>query len=139
VRAALAAVAVAGAIAFGLTYRSHVRFQNAFDTLYQTADWGPTLRALRASDSALNPTAAREGAIAIALLGSGRPAEAERVVAVAARREPGNAQAWVALAQVQVSRGRAPAARVSWARARRLDPHLPPGLPATIQTRPGQE
>jgi predicted Zn-dependent protease len=137
VRAALAAAALAGAIAFGLAYRSHVRFNRSFDTLYQTVDWSRTVRELRASDSGLNPTAAREGAIAIALLGSARPQAAERVVADAARREPGNAQAWVALTQVQVSRGRTVAARVSWAHARRLDPHLRAALPAAIRVRPG--
>jgi hypothetical protein len=136
-RAALAAAALAGAIAFGLTYRSDARFNRSFDTLYKTVDWSRTVRELRASDSALNPTAAREGAIAIALLGSSRPRAAERVAADAARREPGNAQAWVALAKVQISRGRTAAARASWAHAQRLDPHLPAALPGTLRVRPG--
>lgn len=136
-RAALAAVGVAGAIAFGITYRSQHRFDRVFNTLYQTADWGPTLRAARASDSALNPSAARDGAIAFALLGAGRPAEAERVAAASTRREPANAQTWDQLARIQVSRGRLRAARASWARARRLNPHASPGLPPKLRIRPG--
>ena len=136
VRAALAALAVAGAVLCGLTYVSQVRYRRAFTTLGKTADWDRALGEARASESALNPSAARDGAIAFALIGAGRPAEAERVAAAAARREPKNAAAWEQLTRIQVTRGRLAGARASWARARRLNPHASAALPAPLLLRP---
>jgi predicted Zn-dependent protease len=102
----------------------------------RTRDYATAVTGIRRSDSKLNPTAYRNIATALALLQVGRPVEAERRAAGVTRREPYNAQTWVALARIQVARGRLPAARTSWARARRLDPHLRAALPAPIAILP---
>jgi Flp pilus assembly protein TadD len=99
------------------------RFGDALETSLRTGDAARALREIRASDSTLYPTAYREGATAIALLQLGRGAEAERVATRAVRREPENVQTWLALARVQVTRREFAAARLTWARTRRLDPH----------------
>ena len=97
-----------------------------------TRPFAVTLRKLRESDSVLNPNVLRDTGIAISLLHLGRAAESERAMVHAVRREPGNVNAWATLAQVQVARHRLAAARRSYARARELDPHLPPGLPPPV-------
>jgi len=91
-----------------------------------------SLDALRASDWALNPSVYRDEAIADGLLHTGRPVEAERYMVASVDRQPGNVLAWYALARIQVARGRLGAARASYARARELNPHLPPGLPPSF-------
>ena len=91
-----------------------------------------SLSQLRASDWALNPSVYRDEAIADGLLHTGRPAKAERYMVASVRRQPGNVLAWYALARIQVARGRLAAARASYARARSLNPHLPPGLPPSF-------
>jgi cytochrome c-type biogenesis protein CcmH/NrfG len=131
-RAALAAVCVAGAALCTIAYVSETRFQHALDTSLQSGDYQRALRDVRASDSPLNPSAHREGAVALALLVLGRPAAAEREAAGVTRREPGNVDTWVLLARIRASRNRLPGARAAWARARRLDPRLPAAPPAGI-------
>jgi predicted Zn-dependent protease len=62
-----------------------------------------------------------------------RPDQADRLLRGALRREPENAELWVALARYQAKRGDREAARQSYARARKLAPSflppndLPPG------------
>lgn len=62
-----------------------------------------------------------------------RPDQADRLLRGALRREPENAELWVALAKAQAKRGDGAEARQSYARARRLAPSflppndLPPG------------
>jgi Flp pilus assembly protein TadD len=142
VRAALAAVCAAGCTVCVLTYASRTQLKDAFAAYIAQVSRQPraggetarrpfeiTVRKLRDSDSALNPNVLRETGIAISLLHLGRAAESERTMVRAARREPNNVNAWATLAQVQVARNRLAQARRSYARARELDPHLPPGLP----------
>jgi predicted Zn-dependent protease len=131
-RATLAAVCLAGAVACLVAYVSNVRFTDALETSLHTGDYARALREVRRSDSALNPTAYRDVAISLALIEVGRPLEAERLARRLTRREPDNPQTWISLARVQLTRGEAAAARASWARARRLDPHLRAGLPSPI-------
>jgi cytochrome c-type biogenesis protein CcmH/NrfG len=133
VRAALAAVCVAGAVACAVSYVSVERFARALDTFLHTGDNARVLREVRASDSPLDPTAYREANISVALMALGRRAEAERVATSLSRREPQNAQTWLTLARIQVTRGRTRAATASWARARRLDPHLRSELPPPLR------
>ena len=145
-RVVLAAVCAAGCAVCVLTYVSRVQLKDAFATYIaqvsaQPRSGGPgaarrpfavTLHKLRDSDSALNPNVLRDTGIAISLLHLGRGAESERTMLRAVRREPGNVNAWATLTQVQVARHRIAAARRSYARARQLDPHLPPGLPPPV-------
>src|SRR5436190_11246337 len=131
-RLALAAVCAAAATACAITYVSAVRLQDALVRFQHTADLGRALRDVRGSDSPLNPSGFRDAAIVLALLEVGHPAAAERSAAATVRREPDNAQTWFELARIQVSRKELPAARASWVRARRLNPHIPPALPAPI-------
>jgi predicted Zn-dependent protease len=99
---------------------------------FARADFARVLRDLRRSDWALNPSNYRDQGISVAVLHLGRPAEAERLAAKVAREQPQNAFAWTTLTRVQVSRGRVAAARRSWRRVRRLDPHRPAALPARV-------
>jgi hypothetical protein len=129
-RAGLAVVCVAAAVASAITYASVVRVDRVANGFLRSADFSGVLRDLRASDSPLNPSNYRDQGIAITLLHIGRGAEGERFMARAAHAEPENALLWVPLTRIQVARGRLAAARASWAHARRLDPHLSAQLPA---------
>jgi predicted Zn-dependent protease len=130
-RAVLALLCVAAAVASTIAYVSVKRVDHAAHGFrgFARADFARTLRELRDSDSALNPSNYRQQGIAVAMLHVGRRAEAERTIVRAARAQPQNAFLWVQLTRIQVARGRLAAARASWAHARRLDPHLPEPLP----------
>jgi Flp pilus assembly protein TadD len=130
VRVVLAAVCVAAAVASAITYASIKRVDHAAYGFARSGDFPRVLRDLRASDSPLNPSNYRDQGIAVTLLHMGRPAAAERAMARAVENEPENALVWAQLTRIQLTRGRLAAARASWARARRLDPHLPASLPA---------
>jgi Flp pilus assembly protein TadD len=135
VRVVLLAVFAAGVVASAVTYVSVVRTENAGVRFFNAGNFSRGnfergLREFRASDSALNPSNYRTQNLAVMLLHLGQPVSAERVAARAARAEPQNAVLWVALARVQVARGKLVEARATWAHARRLDPHLPVSLPA---------
>jgi Flp pilus assembly protein TadD len=133
VRVVLLAACAAGCVVCVLTYRSQDQLRRAFDpAAVAKRPFGVTLRALRDSDSAFNPSAFRETGIAISLLRLGRGAESERVLSGALRREPHNVNLWTTLAQIQVARHRLAAARSTYARARALDPHLPDRPPPPI-------
>jgi predicted Zn-dependent protease len=127
-RAALAAVCVAVAVASVLAYISSGRVKDA--TSRFVAGGGPArlLRDMRASESPFNPSNYRDQGIAIGLLHTGHPAAAERFLAREARAQPRNEFIWVPLARVQLARGRRAAALRSWEHARRIDPHLPARL-----------
>ncbi len=84
------------------------------------------MEVLEDADSPLNPDALRETTLAIALLKTGRPAEAERVAVGATKEEPESVNAWVTLARIQRTRGRLDAARRSYTRARALNSQIPP-------------
>jgi predicted Zn-dependent protease len=99
---------------------------------FARADFARALRDLRDSDSALNPSNYRDLGISVALLHLGRPAQAERLAARVTREQPQNAFAWITLTRVEISRRRAAAARRSWQRVRRLDPHRPAALPPGV-------
>jgi predicted Zn-dependent protease len=99
---------------------------------FARADFARALRDLRHSDSALNPSNYRDLGISVALLNLGRPAEAERAIARVTREQPQNVVAWNTLTRVQVARRRLAAARRSWRRVRRLDPHRPAALPPAV-------
>ena len=137
-RSALAVACLVGAAACAVAYRANVRLQDALESSLGSTDYARALRDVRRSGSSLNPTAYREGATALALLQLRRPVEAEKVAARVVRREPLNAQTWVLLARVQVTRGRLRTARYSWARARRLDPHLRGAVPNPVGLIPRQ-
>ena len=129
-RVVLAVACAAGAAVSLTAYVSQRRLYDAGLEFQRTLDFRATLPRLRASDSPFNPTQVRDATEAISLLHTGRPAAAERKLARSARDHPYDAETWVALARVQVARRRPAAARVTWAHARRLDPHLPAALPA---------
>jgi predicted Zn-dependent protease len=129
VRSALAALSVAGAAAFLITYDSQRDMQAAYQRFLSEREFHGAVADLRASDSVLNPSVYRDFGIAISLVKTGRPAEGERVMARSARRQPNNVQPWRELARIQVVRGRLAAARASWAHLRRLNPNLPRELP----------
>ena len=128
-RAALAGTCLAAAIASFMTYIAVVRLKDAFVEFDSAPNFARALRDMRASDSPLDPSTLRKTVIAVGLLRTGRPAEAEGVMANAVRREPENAAMWVTLARVQLTRGRPAAARASYAHSRRLNPHVPRRLP----------
>lgn len=94
------------------------------------ADFTRALSELRRSDLALNPSNYRDQGISVSVLHLGRPAEAERLAAQVTREQPQNAFSWITLTRIRVSRERLAAARRSWQRARRLDPHLMAALPS---------
>ena len=106
-----------------------VRVDHAARGFIGSGDFARVLRDLRDSDSPLNPSNYRDQGIAVTLLHMRRPVAAERLMTRVARAEPQNVLVWVPLTRIQVARGRLEAARASWAHARRLDPHLPAGLP----------
>jgi Flp pilus assembly protein TadD len=87
------------------------------------------LRDLHSSDWVLNPNRQRDLFVALSELRQGRRAASESVLRAAVRAEPENAYLVLALARVQIARRELPAARVTYARARRLDPQLPHALP----------
>jgi cytochrome c-type biogenesis protein CcmH/NrfG len=128
-RAALVAICLAGIVASALTYASQVQLTQAIETFGVTKDFARALRDIRASDSALNPNVFRDAGIARSLLHTGHPLAAERTIARVTRDQPGNVVAWVSLTRIQLARGRMAAARASWARVRRLNPHAPVELP----------
>jgi Flp pilus assembly protein TadD len=124
-------VLCAGAVGAGVNiYVAQVRLKDAFTSFQKAGDPQRALRDLDASDSPLNPNALRETGVALSLLVTGRPAQAERVIAGAARREPSNPKPWLELTRIQLARGHTAAARVSWAHLRKLIPRAGPGLPA---------
>jgi hypothetical protein len=129
-RVALASLCVAGATVSALTYASQVEVERTFSQRH--GDFAGALRHVRASESPLNPSILRDTAESASLLHTGHPVAAERVMLNAARRRPFDVFQWFVLTRVQLGRGRDAAARASWARARRLDPHLPVGLPAAL-------
>ena len=121
---------MAAVVACVITYASTVRIDRiGTDFLKRPEDFPRALRDLQATRSALNPSTPRDTGVALLLVHTGRPAAAERSMTRAVAAEPQNALAWVTLTQIRVARGRLAAARASWARARRLDPHLPARLP----------
>jgi predicted Zn-dependent protease len=130
VRLVLAVACVAAAVACAIAYASVRRVDHTAYGFASSGDFTRVLRDLRDSDSLLNPSNYRDQGIAITLLHMGRPAAAERTAARTARAEPENAFVWVVLTRIRVARERLAPARASWARARRLDPHLPVRLPA---------
>jgi|SRR5437588_12093111 len=125
-RAALAAICLAGTVASVITYVSDVRLQEGVAAARDSRFCPRAVRKLRASASSLNPSALRDVVLAACLLRTGHPAEADRTIARAAAREPANARLWAQLALFQAERGQNGAAQVSYAHARRLDPRLPP-------------
>jgi predicted Zn-dependent protease len=131
-RLALALVCVAAAVASAIAYVSVKRVDRAAHAFIATGNVARVLHDLRASDSPLNPSNYRDQGIAIALLHLGRPVAAERFVARVVREHPQNENAWVTLTRVQIARGRLAAARRSWERVRRLDPHRPAALPGPV-------
>jgi hypothetical protein len=126
---ALAAVCLAGVVICVVAYVSHVRLDRAFGQFQAHPDFGRGLRDLRASQSSLNPNLFRDVGLAYSLLALHHPLAAERTIAAAARREPRDVRGWIGLTRIQVSRSRLAAARVSWERARGVDPHLQRELP----------
>ena len=126
-RAALA-LACAGAVFVSLIARdSKIATEEAFAYVLRTKDArGAYDRFERAKR--LNP----DFGLAI-VQATMRPDQAERLLTAALRREPENAELWVALARWQVHEGDRGAARQSYAHARRLAPSflppndLPPG------------
>ncbi|TMK62617.1 MAG: hypothetical protein E6G53_13180 [Actinobacteria bacterium] len=128
-RAGLAVACLAAAIASFMVYVADVRLREAFLGLEQHQDYARALRDFRASRSPLDPSWFRDTSIAVGLLHTGHPARAEAAIVKAVRREPLNAVVWVALTRLQVARKQVGAARVSWERARRLNPHIPRALP----------
>jgi hypothetical protein len=130
VRAVVVAVCVAGVVASMLTYRSQSELATAFHNFMVTPDYARAARQVRASDSVLFPSVYRDIGVSVSLLLSGHPAEGERIMSGSTRRSPGDVRTWVTLARIQLTRGRIAAARVSYARARELNPTLRPGLPA---------
>jgi hypothetical protein len=129
-RGALAAACLAGAGAAALTYASQIEVDRTF--ALRRGDFAAALRHVRASDSALNPSILRDTAESVSLLHTGHPASAEAVMANSARARPFDVVRWFVLVRIQLGRGRAAAARASYARARRLDPHLPRELPGPL-------
>jgi predicted Zn-dependent protease len=126
----LVAVCAAGVTASIVTYVSQDRLKDAFGHFLVTQDFHAALAQVRASDSALFPSVYRDVGIAVSLVKTGHPAEAERVMAESARRSPGDVRTWVTLSRIQVTRHRFAVARASYARARELDPVLrKTGLP----------
>lgn len=144
-RAALVAAAVAGATVSVTIYVSQVRTARAVAAVEHARDFRDfhdfhaILRQVRASDSALNPSVLRQEALSAALVRLGRGAEAERKLAAAARRRPSTAELWVTLAFIRVGQGHRAAARAAYARARALDPQIPPPVfpPVPPQPRSG--
>lgn len=134
-RLALAAVCLTGVVLCAVIYVSHVRLARAFADFQRRQDFRRALHDLRVSDSPLNPNVYRDIGIAYSLLATGHPAAAERLMAAAAQRESRDVRGWIELGRLQVTRGRLQAARVSWARARSVDPHLQRELPRPVDLR----
>jgi len=122
----LAAACLAGAIASTVTYVSLVRLQRAVVASRQARGCDRILRDVHASDTPLNPSSLRAGIVAGCLIRMGKLKQADRTMAVAASREPGNVFVWLTYATYQVARRRPAAARTAYLHARSLDPHLPP-------------
>jgi predicted Zn-dependent protease len=122
------ALVCAGAVVVSLIARdSHIATEEAFGYFVRTKDTrGAFDRFERAKR--LNPDFGLE-----IVQSTMRPDQAQRLLTGALRREPENAELWVALARYQAGRGDREAARQSYARARRLAPSflppndLPPG------------
>jgi predicted Zn-dependent protease len=133
-RLALALVCGVAAAASITTYVSVKRVDHAREGFrgLARADFARALSELRRSDLALNPSNYRDQGVSVAVLHLGRPAEAERLAAQVTREQPQNPFSWISVTRIQVSRGRLAAARRSWQRARRLDPHLTPALPPGV-------
>jgi Flp pilus assembly protein TadD len=130
VRAVVVVICAAAVVAAVRLDVAQVRLQDAFTTFQKTGDAERALRDLRASRSPLNPNPLRETGFAYSLLVTGHPAQAESVIAGAARREPSNPKPWLELTRIQLARGHTAAARASWAHLRKLVPRVGPALPA---------
>jgi hypothetical protein len=130
VRAAVVAVCVAGVAASVLTYRSQDELKTAFHNFLIKHDFARAAREIQASDSVLFPSVYRDVGVSVSLLLTGHPVRAERIMVRSAERSPGDVRTWVTLSRIQLTRGRVAAARVSYAKARKLNPILHPGLPA---------
>ena len=93
-----------------------------------------TLAQLDRADTPLYPDSVRDSTRGVLLTRLGRPAEGERVLLDAIRREPENQVLWVTLARVQATLGKRAAARASAARASALNSQTPlVGDPAPIE------
>ena len=130
VRAALAVVCLAGAVAAVVTYVSQVNVERTFEL--PRGHFARALQLAHDADTALNPSVIRETAEAVSLLHTGRPGAAERVSRDAVREWPHDVARWFVLTRIQLGRGHPAAARRSYRRARQLDPHLPAALPAPL-------
>jgi cytochrome c-type biogenesis protein CcmH/NrfG len=126
----LAAACLAGAVVAVLTYASQIEADRTFQL--RRGDFRGALRHVRASETALNPSLLRDTAKFASLLHTGRAALAEHLALEAARERPFDVSRWFLLTQIQLGRGRAAAAHASYARARRLEPHLPRELPSPL-------
>ena len=125
VRAALAALCLAGTVVALQVHRSNSRIADGFSAVLANRVDAGTVAELEDADSPLNPDALRESTLAIALVKTGRAAEGERVARGNVAAEPENVNAWVVLARIQRTRGRTAAARRSYARAKRLNSQIP--------------
>jgi predicted Zn-dependent protease len=125
VRAALAALCLAGTVVALQVHRSNSRIAEGFNAVLVNKVDAGTVAELEDADSPLNPDALRESTLALALVKTGRAADGERVARGNVAAEPENVNAWVVLARIQRTRGRTAAARRSYARAKSLNSQIP--------------
>ena len=124
VRAGVAAVCVAGAVASFIGYRSEQRVEESFLSVVEGKSTAETFDILESSGT-LNPDTRRYTGKASFLVDLGRRAEAEETMREAARREPENASVWLNWARIRLRLRRPEAAREAYARAKELDSQLP--------------
>jgi Flp pilus assembly protein TadD len=127
----VAALCVAGVVAGVVTYRSEKRIEDAFVATFDREALDRVDRLFEESKP-LNPGAAREVALARMSYLRGDPERAEELLREAADLEPQNIRVWHLGTRIALGRGDLAAAERRWARARRLDPQLPPALPPPL-------
>jgi predicted Zn-dependent protease len=121
----------AGVVAGVVTFRSERKVEDAFSAAIQGRPL-PQIERLFEDSRALNPGAARELAMARLNYDHGRPGRADELLRQAAGLEPENIRVWHFGTRLSLARGRRAEAELRWARARRLDPHLPAALPPPL-------
>jgi hypothetical protein len=124
VRAGVAGLCVAGVVASAITYRSEHRLDEAFGSVVKGKPRAATLRLAKGSQL-LHPDTRADIAKAVFALYRHDRLHSVEYARDATRREPENAVTWLTLWRIQNAVAQPAQARISYARARALDPLLP--------------
>ena len=127
----MALLSAAGVVAGVVTVRSERRVEDAFQAAVERRPVGE-VEDLFEKSRPLNPGAARELTMARANFAAGRTERADELMREAAEFEPESVRVWYFRTRLALALGRQADARRHWARARELDPQLPPGLPPPL-------